>query len=306
VIIRHASHSTIAIRLLATALLALSTLASGEAARAATRASTEPNTGYVLVDGIHVYYEVHGAGEPLVLLHGGLVTIDLAYAALLPALATDRQVIAIEQQGHGRTADREEPLTYKRMAEDTVAVLKHLNIERADFYGYSMGGGIALELGVSHPEVVRKLIVASAPFSNEGLYPGVLDGIAQLKPDDLAGSGLPEAYAAVAPNPERWPILVEKIKQLDLEFKGWTPTEIRSIAAPTLVVVGDSDNVTVPHAAQLFELLGGGLPGDFAGLPDSQLAVLPGTTHIGVVLENSDWLLMAIRSFLATPNPSDV
>jgi pimeloyl-ACP methyl ester carboxylesterase len=224
---------------------------------------------------------------------------------MTPVLAQDRQVIAIEQQGHGRTADREGSLTYERMADDTAAVLEHLNVEQADIFGHSLGGGIAMQLAISHPELVRKLIVASTPFNNNGLYPGVLEAIAQVKPEDFAGSGLPEAYAALAPNPQGWPTLVEKLKRLDLTFQGWTRSEIRSIAAPTLVVVGDSDTVTVPHAARLFRLVGGGVPGDVAGPPASQLLVLPGTTHVGVLAERTDWLLSAITLFLEASTPSE-
>lgn len=262
------------------------------------RVTTASTSGYVHVDGIDVYYEVHGNGEPLVLLQGALTTIDISFGALLPTLAEDRMVIAIEQQGHGRTADREGALSYERMALDTVAVLDHLGVDRTDVFGYSMGGGVALELAISHPERVRRAIVASMPFQPEGWYPGVLEATAHITPDDFIGSGLPEAYAAVAPNPDGWSTLVEKVKQLDLEFTGWRPKEIRSIVAPVLVVIGDSDTVTVPHAAQMFELLGGGVAGDFAGLPDSRLAVLAGTTHIGVLLERTDWLLEATSSFL--------
>ena len=263
--------------------------------------STPLTTGHVPVDGIDIYYEVHGTsnGEaPLVLLHGGLVTIDLSFAGMLPRLAQDRQVIAIEQQGHGHTADRDGPLSYDRMAADTAAVLEHLGVGRADVFGYSMGGVIALELGIQHPELVRNLVIASAAFDKDGYYPGVLDSIAAMSPANFVGTGLPELYASVAPDPEAWDVLVEKVKQLDLQFPGLPPEEIASIPAATLVIVGDSDDVSISHAARLFELRGGGVPGDHRGLPPAQLTVLPETGHVGVLAERSDWVVSVMTPFL--------
>ncbi|WP_232661809.1 alpha/beta fold hydrolase [Pseudonocardia sp. TRM90224] len=267
--------------------------------------SAPRTTGYLPVDGIDVYYEVHGAARegkaPLVLLHGGLVAIDMSFGGMIPRLAADRQVIAIEQQGHGHTADRSGPLSYDRMAADTVAVLRHLGVGRADVFGYSMGGVTALKLGIQHPDLVRKLVVASAAFDKAGYYPGVLEGIAAMSPDNFAGSGLPEIYASVAPDPGAWTGLVEKVKQLDLQFQGVPPEQIASIAAATLVIVGDSDDVSIAHAARLFELLGGGTPGDHKGLPDAQLTVLPATGHLGVLTERSDAVVATTTAFLDRP-----
>ena len=259
-------------------------------------------TGHVPVDGTDIYYEVHGTnngGVPLVLLHGGLVTIDISFAGMLPRLAQDRQVIAIEQQGHGHTADRDGPLSYDRMAADTAAVLEHLDVGRVDVFGYSMGGVIALELGIQHPDLVRNLVVASTAFDKDGYYPGVLDGIAAMSPASFDGTGLPELYASVAPDPGAWTGLVEKVKQLDLQFSGLRPEEIASIPAATLIIVGDSDDVSISHAARLFELRGGGVPGDHRGLPPAQLTVLPETGHLGVLTERSDWVVSVMIPFLA-------
>lgn len=273
-----------------------------EPSTAPESAAPAPQTGYASVDGLEMYYEIHGTGQPLVLLHGAYTTIDLSFGALLPTLAEDRQVIAVELQGHGHTAYRDAPLSYEQLADDTAALLKELNIEQADFFGYSLGANVALQAAIRHPDLVRKLVVVSAYFDPSGLYPGVLEGIAQTKPEDFTGSGLPEAYASVAPDPDGWPSLVEKVKELDLGFSGWPPESIESIRVPTLIVVGDSDIVSVEHAARMFGLLGGGVPGDFAGLPSSQLAVLPGTTHIGVLAERTDSLHSTITPFLDAPD----
>ena len=277
--------------------------APGVAARstaATLRAASTAN-----VNGLEMYYEIHGHGEPLVLLHGAYTGIDVSFGELIPLLATDRMVIAIEQQGHGHTPDADRPLSYERMADDTATFLRQLEITTADFFGYSIGANTALEIAIRHPDLVRKLAVASAYFDPAGLYDGVLDGVAATTPEAFEGSGLEEAYAAVAPDPGAWPTLIDKVKQLDLSFEGWPPQSIAAIEAPALVMVGDSDIVDNTHAVRMFELLGGGVPGDFAGLPNAQLAVLPGTTHIGVLAERTDLVASLLRDFLAAPTAAD-
>lgn len=256
-----------------------------------------------------MYYEIHGTGRqlrgtgiPLVLLHGALTTIDTSFGKLLPSLAKARQVIAAEQQAHGRTADIDRPLTYKQMAEDTTELLRQLKIEKADFFGYSMGAAIALQIAIKHLDLVRKLVVISPAYNNNGLYPEVLEGEEKLKPEDLDGTEWQKAYARIAPDPEHWHILIEKEKQLTREFKGWMPEEIKEIKAPTLIISGDSDIVRPEHVIEIFRLLGGGVPGDLTGLPRSRLAILPGTTHV-TLLERADWVLPMIGEFLDSPVP---
>jgi pimeloyl-ACP methyl ester carboxylesterase len=258
-------------------------------------------SGYAPVNGLEMYYEIHGEGEPLVLLHGAYMTTDLNFGQMLPALAENRQVIAIEQQGHGHTGDVDRPLTYPQMADDTAALLRHLEIDQADVLGYSMGGNIALELAVRHPDLVRKLVVISAAYNREGWYPDMYESIEHITPEMFTGSGLPETYAEVAPDPDGWPILVEKLKTLDLEFIGNTAEEIQAITAPMLIMIGDSDSVRPDSALELFKLLGGGVNGDLTGLPNAQLAVIPGSTHISVLLQHSAWLLPMIEEFLGAP-----
>jgi pimeloyl-ACP methyl ester carboxylesterase len=258
--------------------------------------------GFASVNGLKMYYEIHGTGRPLVLLHGALMTIE-QLGDVLSSLAKTRQVIAIEQQAHGRTADIDRPFSYEQMADDTTALLQQLGIEEADIFGYSMGGGLALQIAMEHPELVRKLVVAAAAYRNDGIYPEVLEGIENLKPEDFAGSPWQEAYASVAPDPEGWPALLAKVQELDRQFQGWSPDAIRSIKAPTLIIIGDADIVRPEHAVEMFRLLGGGVPGDLGGgLPRSQLAVLPGTTHITLV-DRPDWLTSMITGFLDAPMP---
>ncbi len=242
-------------------------------------------------------------GTPLVLLHGALSNFETDFGKVLPALATTRQVIAVDPQAHGHTADIDRPLSYEQMADDTAALLRRLKIENADFFGYSMGGGIALQVARRHPDRVRKLVFAGgASYSPDGFYPEVLAGIENLKPEHFAGSPWQTAYARIAPNPQHWPALVAKIKDLDLKFMGWPPEDIQSIKAPTLLMIGDADVVRPEHTVQMFRLLGGGVAGDLHGLPRSQLAVLPGTTHITLV-DRADWLLSMISAFLDAPLP---
>jgi pimeloyl-ACP methyl ester carboxylesterase len=266
----------------------------------------DPRTGYAPVNGLNMYYEIHGTGQPLVLLHGAYMTID-RMGEVVPGLAETRQVIAVELQGHGRTADVDRPLTYEQMADDTAAFISHLGIEQADVFGYSMGGGVAFQVAIRHPEVVRKLVVASASYTSDGMHPELLEMIPTLTPEVFAGSPIEEAYLRTAPNPDDFPTLVAKMKQLDMEPFAWPPEDIRGIAAPTLLIIGDSDSIRLEHAVELFQLLGGGVMGDLAGLPKSQLAVLPGTTHFippgSAVLDRTDWLLSLIPPFLDAPMP---
>ena len=266
--------------------------------------STRTESAYASVNGLDIYYETHGSGRPLVLLHGGLSTIGTDFGQVLQPLAETRRTIGIEQQGHGHTADIDRPLTYEQMAEDTAALLRQLEVEQADFFGYSMGGGIALQIAMRHPELVRKLVPAGGTaYRPDGLYPEILEGIEHMTPEALAGSEFEKAYARTAPSPENWPALIARMKELDGGWKGWSPEDIQAIAAPTLVILGDSDIVRPEHAVELFRLLGGGVPGDLAGLPRAQLAVLPGTTHVGLV-DRADWLISMVSEFLDAPMPA--
>jgi pimeloyl-ACP methyl ester carboxylesterase len=251
------------------------------------------------VSDLELYHEVHGAGRPLVLLHGAMSTIETSFEFVLPEFAKTRLVIAIEQQAHGRSPDIDRPLSYAQMADDTAALLDRVGIDSADFYGYSMGSGIAVELALRHPNLVGKLALASLVTSKAGFHAEIVEAIEGVTAEDLAGSVFESAYKKVAPNPSNWPMLVAKCNQLDIDFEGWPDEEIRSIDRPVLLIIGDSDIVRPEHAVHLFRLLGGGVEGTSAGLPRSQLAVLPGTTHLSVV-ERTDSLLPMILTFLNT------
>ena len=256
-------------------------------------------TGYAPVNGLQMYYEVHGggAGRPLVLLHGNLSTIGVDFGGILPALAGSRQVIGVEQQAHGHTADIDRPLRIRHWADDTAALLEHLGIGQADLFGYSSGSAVAMQVVLDHPELAGKLVLASFSYRLDGLHPGLMDNIGGLQPEHLAGTPFEQDYARVAPNPGDWPRLIEKIKDQETDLPEWTADDLRGLAAPAMLVYGDADIVRPEHMAETFRLLGGGVAGDLAGLPRARLAVLPGTTHVTLV-QRADWLASMVTEFL--------
>jgi pimeloyl-ACP methyl ester carboxylesterase len=263
-----------------------------------------PETGYAPVNGLQVYYEVHGSGGmPLLLLHGGLFNIDLQFGALLPALAQTRQVIATDFQGHGRTGDVDRPLTSADLAADIVGLLKHLGVSQVDVFGFSVGGAVALYLAVKHPDLVRKVIVSSASFHPDGDRPENAEAVGEMTVDMIAGSPMEQDYLAKSPNPDKLQELLTKLGAFDRGFAGWTDAEVQGIAAPTLITVGDCDAVTLEHAVRFLRLRGGDVNGDFAGVPASQLAVFPGTTHF-YGLSRTALVLDVVTTFLDAPQPA--
>ncbi len=265
--------------------------------------STPVESGYVPVNGLKMYYEIHGSGRPLVLLHGNLSAIGTSFGKVLPKLASTRRIIAVEQQGHGHTADIDRPLSIEQWAQDTIALLRHLGIEQADFFGYSSGGAVALELALRSPALVRKLVWAGGTsYRRDGLYPELLAAGEVMKPEDLDGSPFQQEYTSIAPHPEHWHRLVAKITDLDRTTQGWSREAIASVKVPTLLIIGDSDIVRPEHVVEMFRLLGGGGVGDLVGLPRSQLAVLPGTTHV-TLADRARWLASMITEFLDAPMP---
>ena len=255
------------------------------------------STGYAPVNGLQMWYELHGAGRPLVLLHGNLSTIGVDFGGIIPSLAKGRQVVGVEQQAHGHTADIDRPLSIQQWAADTAALLGHLGIERADLFGYSSGSAVAMQVALDHPELAGKLVLASFSYRLDGLHPGLMDNIGGLQPEHLAGTPFEQDYARVAPNPGDWPKLIEKVKDMDADLPEWTADDLRGLAAPTMLVYGDADIVRPEHMAETFRLLGGGVAGDLAGLPRARLAVLPGTTHVTLV-QRADWLAPMVTEFL--------
>jgi pimeloyl-ACP methyl ester carboxylesterase len=264
---------------------------------------TEIKSGYVSVNGLEMYYEMQGTGRPLVLLHGALSATGTSFGKVIPTFAQDRQVISFEQQAHGHTADIDRPLTIEQMGEDTAAALRELGIENADIFGYSMGAGIALQIAVNHPDLVHKLVIASVTYNADGFHPGLIEGMAFLEPEMLVGSPWHDEYMNTAPNPDDFPNLIAKVKEMNLgHIPSMSAEQIQQIQAPTLLLVGDSDIIRLEHAVEMFRLLGGGVNGDVDGLPRSQLAILPGTSHT-MMVERGDLLSLTITAFLDAPMP---
>jgi pimeloyl-ACP methyl ester carboxylesterase len=265
----------------------------------------DPKGNYAEVNGLNMYYEIHGSGQPLILLHGGIGTIEM-FGEVLPLLAGGRRVIAVDLQAHGRTADVDRPLSFELMADDIAALIERLEIERADVMGYSLGGGVALQTTIRHPDVVRKLVLISTPFKRDGWYPEVLAGMGRMGPEaaePMKQTPIYEVYASVAPRPEDWPVLLSKLGELLRQDYDWSE-EVEAIEAPTMIVVGDADSVRTAHAVTFFELLGGGKADagwDGSGIPDARLAILPATTHYDIL--SSPALASAVTPFLDAPVP---
>ena len=273
---------------------------------AQTPASTPVKTGYAPVNGLKLYYEIHGTGEPLILLHGGVGATDM-FAEILPALSKARRVILVDLQAHGRTADIDRPLSQEAMADDIAALIKHLEMPRADVMGYSLGGGVALRTAIQHPDVVRKLVLLSTAFKRDGWYPEIRAGMAQMGPgaaEPMKQTPMYQLYARVAPRPADWPVLLTKLGDMMRKDYDWS-REVAAIKAPTLLVFGDADAVSPAHAVQFFELLGGGQKDggwDGSGVSKARLAILPGLTHYNVF--SSPALPSAVTPFLDAPMPA--
>src|SRR3712207_4478595 len=189
----------------------------------------EPQSNYVSVNGLEMYYEDHGTGQPLVLLHGTFSAIGTSFGNVLPELAKNRRVIVFEMQAHGRTADIDRPLSMEQMADDTVAALRQLGIENADFFGFSMGGGIALQVAIRHPEMVRKLVLTSVTYKLDGVHPGLMEGLAEMKPEMMHGSPWHEEYMQIAPRPEDFATLFAKKTQMDREVRDLPAEDRKSV-----------------------------------------------------------------------------
>jgi pimeloyl-ACP methyl ester carboxylesterase len=236
---------------------------------------------YAPVNGLELYYEIHGRGKPLVLLHGGVQTIDLTFGPLLEPLAAGRQLIAVELQGHGHTADTGRPMTIEALAGDVVALLDQLGIAKADLFGFSLGGLVACAVALGAPARVGKLVLASADAHRPPGRESAPLGEDRL-PTPADFQAMRDAYDAVAPDPAHFDEFAGRTSTMVQEFPGWTD-ELRSLRAPTLLIFGDRDFMPLPDVAEMFELL-----------PDAQLAVLPGTTHVGVTRRSAAVLALIV------------
>jgi pimeloyl-ACP methyl ester carboxylesterase len=242
------------------------------------------------INGIDLYHEVHGTGRPLVVLHGGALNAETCFGAMIPSLAQAHQVIAIDLQGHGRTADTDRPITLANLAADVVGLLDYLGIPKADIFGFSLGSLVSTEAAINYPTRVGRLVLASGHIRANGYHPEIMDpeqmGVSPLLPTEDDFEAMKAAYEAVAPDPGNFFPFLEKLQPVVSAFEGWSDLVIRGIAGPTLLIVGDRDFVRLEHAGLMLDLF-----------PNAQLAVLPATTHMDVI-RRTDALLALVGAFL--------
>lgn len=274
-----------------TALLLMMIAVTGLSAQQA------PTTGYAPVNGLKMYYEIHGNGEPVVLLHGGFMTITSNWEGWIDELSKTRKVIAVEMQGHGRTADIPREPSSENLADDVAALLEVLKISRADLLGYSMGGGVALQVAVRYPDRVRKVVVISAPFRRDGMVQGGGEAIQQITAELFKGTAIETEYKRLSPTPDRFAKFVERMVAADAKGKDLTAAELQATTAPMFFIHGDADGIRLEHIAEMFRLKGGGTHGDLGPRSASRLAVLPDTTHV-TLMERRSIIVPMVNDFL--------
>lgn len=277
-------------------LIAAAMLVAGAAV-----AEPEPAGNRVEVNGMQMYYEVSGEGDPLVVLHGAYMNIP-SMGAIIPRLARTHKVYALELQGHGRTTDIDRPITYPNLADDVAAFMNAVDLKKADVFGYSMGAAAGLQLAIRHPEKVNRLIAASVAYDAEGWQPEFKAFIPQMSVEMFVGMPFAQAYRNLAADPNGFPALVKKLIALEHEPMAWE-ADVRALRAPVLIISGDADVATLDHSVAMFRLLGGGVMGDMGKpLPASRFAVLPATSHTAVITQ-PDLLYSFIEPFLKNETP---
>lgn len=268
---------------------------------AATVTESQTAGRRVAVNGMQMYYEVSGEGDPIVVLHGAYMNIP-TMGAIVPALARTHKVYAVELQGHGRTTDIDRPITYPNLADDVAAFMDAVGLAKADVFGYSMGAATGLQLAIRHPAKVNKLIAASGAYDAEGWQPEFRAMIPTMTVDMFVGMPFAADYRKLAPNPNGFPELVRKLIALEKEPMAWE-AGVKTLKMPVLIITGDADAATLEHSVKLFRLLGGGVMGDMGKpLAASRLAVLPATAHTAVITQ-PELLIAFIEPFLKGVTP---
>ena len=243
------------------------------------------DSGYVLVNGIKVYYEVYGEGRPIVLLHGAFYTIEMNWGQLIPELSKTRKVIAIELQGHGHTPFSDRKLDFATLASDVEGVMNHLKVDIADVVGYSMGGSVAYQLTIQSPKRVRRLVIISSTYKSSGWMPQVTNAFKNFKPEFFTNSPMKASYDAVAPDKTKWTKFLEQM----IAFAGvpfdMDETIIAKITSPVLLISGDNDGLDKIELIKTYQLLGGAVCADFGAMPKSQLAIVPSQGHVSLMMQ---------------------
>jgi pimeloyl-ACP methyl ester carboxylesterase len=257
----------------------------------------KPTTGYAPVNGLKMYYEIHGSGEPVVLLHGAFMAITDDWRLWINELAKKRKVIAIEMQGHGRTADIKRDITYENLADDVAGLLDHLKIPTADIIGYSLGGGVALNCSIRHPNKVRKVVSISAVFRRDGWVKEANDFWPTFTWELFKGTPMEAEYKRLSPMPDKFPDFVNHIKATALRPYDFGADKLKATKAPMFFIHGDADGVRLDHIAEMYRLKGGDLHGDMQPHPESRLAILPNTTHV-TLMNQMTTIVPMINDFL--------
>ena len=263
----------------------------------AASAQQKPTTGYAPVNGINMYYEIHGGGEPVVLLHGAFMTITNNWTGWISELSKTRKVIAVEMQGHGRTADVPRDITYENLADDVAALLTYLEIPRADLVGYSMGGAVAMQCAIRHPDKVRKAVIISSAFRSDGMIAEALEAIPKLTADDFKGSPIEAEYKKLSPTPDDFPNFVQRIVATASTGHDFGADKLKATTTPMFFIHGDADGVRLAHVAEMFRLKGGEIHGDMEPRSASRLAILPDTTHV-TLMQRIPVIVPMVNDFL--------
>jgi pimeloyl-ACP methyl ester carboxylesterase len=263
---------------------------------AVVSAQQKPTTGYAPVNGLKMYYEVHGSGDPVVLLHGSFMTITNNWTEWIGELSKTRKVIAFEMQGHGRTADIKRDFSYENLADDVAALLDYLKIPSADLIGYSMGGGVAMQCAIRHPEKVRKVVSISAVFRHDGWVKEALDAFPQLTSDALKGSPIEAEYKKLSPTPNEFSNFVRRVIGMDLKPYDFGADKLKATKAPMFFIHGDADGVRLEHISEMFRLKGDEIFGDMRPRSESRLAILPNTTHV-TLMERMPVIVPMVNDF---------
>ncbi|MFL6467516.1 MAG: alpha/beta fold hydrolase [Pyrinomonadaceae bacterium] len=257
----------------------------------------KPTTGYAPVNGLKMYYEVHGTGEPVVMLHGAFMAITDDWSLWINELAKTRKVIAIDMQGHGRTADIKRDITYENLADDVAGLLDYLKIERADVVGYSLGGGAAMLFAIRHPEKVRKVVSISAPIRRDGWVKEANDFWPNFNLEMMKGTPAETEREKLNPVPGSFPDFFNHIKGAAMRPYDFGADKLKATQAPFFFIHGDADGVRLEHIAEMYRLKGGDLHGDMQPHPASRLAILPNTTHV-TLMNRMTMIVPMINEFL--------
>jgi pimeloyl-ACP methyl ester carboxylesterase len=263
------------------------------------------NGRHAQINGLNLYYETHGSGEPLILLHGGFGYTGM-FGEIMGRLSDGRQVIAVDLQGHGRTADIDRPMNFDSLSDDVAGLIRHLGFEKADVMGYSFGGVVALRTGIRHPQPVRRLVVVSTQFRRSGMHSDVLAQTdQQTRPEaaeSMKNTPMYKIYSEIAPRPQDWARFVYKMGELMRKDYDWSD-DVAKLRMPVLIVIGDSDVIKPSHAVEFFGLLGGGKEDagwEGSKMVSSSLCIIPSMTHYAIF--SSPEMSSVVTKFLDEPS----